>query len=414
MRSDSLTHDVENQDLSWIRSLMPNVSAENPRILYIHGTRVPPPTDCRQDRFYLLSSELQGHVIQPIWFTEPSQVEERFGSGSFPEYHTGRFTYHWLLNPAKGASGWWRRIRFTFSTALSLNRKQPIDCIVAYSHFLPALCGIVIKWLTGARLITEIATSPDLLHLTNRPNPSLKDKLRHHFSNLCLHLAVLFSDQTHVLAPDTLISYKKLRTAPQSVFHDFVPTLSVPRQEKKKDLTILLVGAPWYLKGVDLLISAFLNMQADYPSAKLQLLGHYPELETVNESFRSNPGIEVLKSRSHPETLELISRASVLVLPSRCEGMGRVLLEAMAAGIPVVGSRVGGIPHIIRDGETGFLFPANDSAALEDRLRRLLGDEALRTKMGEAGYRLVCEEFSEERYVSQFSGMVRAAIEGTR
>ena len=239
-------------------------------------------------------------------------MEERLDQK--PEYHTGRFTYHWLLNPAG------QRMVASYSIHLSTASASLVSnpLIVSFLHFLPALCGIVIKWLTGARLITEIATSPNLLHLTNRPNPSLKDKLRHHFSNLCLHLAVLFSDQTHVLAPDTLISYKKLRTAPQSVFHDFVPTLSVPRQEKKKDLTILLVGAPWYLKGVDLLISAFLNMQADYPSAKLQLLGHYPELETVNESFRSNPGIEVLKSRSHPETLELISRASVLVLPSRC------------------------------------------------------------------------------------------------
>ncbi len=393
---------------------MPNVSSATPRVLYIHGTRVPPPTDCQQDRFYLLSRELQGDVIQPIWFTEPRQVEERFGSGSFPEYRTGHFTYHWLLNPAKGASGWLRRIRFTLSTALRLHRQQPIDCVVVYSHFLPALCGIVIKWLTGARLVTEIATSPNLLHLTNRPAPSFKDKIKHHFSNLCLHLAVIFSDQTHVLAPDILISYKMLRSSPQFIFHDFVPISSVPRPEEKKDLTILLVGAPWYLKGVDLLISAFLNLQVDYPSAKLQLLGHYPEPEMANASFRSNPGIEVLKGRPHPETLELISQASILVLPSRCEGMGRVLLEAMAAGIPVVGSRVGGIPHIIRDGDTGFLFPANDSAALEDRLRHLLGDASLRARMGEAGYRLVHEEFSEDRYVSQFSSMVRAAMKGTR
>lgn len=393
---------------------MSHVSPENPRILYIHGTRVPPPTDPLQDRFYLLSRDLQGDILQPIWFVEGAQVEERFGHGSFPRYTVGNFTYHWLLNPMKGASGWLRRIRFTLSTAKRIYKERPFDCVVAYSHFLPALCGIAIKWLTGAKLVVEIATSPDLLHLTNRPVPSFKDKAKHAFSNICLHLAVLFADRTHVLAPNTLDSYKWLRTAPKSIFHDFVPVASIQRTERKGDPIILLVGAPWYLKGVDLLIKAFTNLQSDYPSAKLQLLGHYPELENSDDSFLGNARIEVLKGRPHPETLELISQASIFVLPSRCEGMGRVLLEAMGAGVPVVGSRVGGIPHVVRDGETGYLFPANDSAALEDRLRRLLADAPLRAKMGDAGYRLVHSEFSEDSYITHFSGMVAAAMKGAR
>lgn len=393
---------------------MPHVSPESPRILYIHGTRVPPPTDPSQDRFYLLSRHLQGDILQPIWFVEGSQVEERFGPGSFPQHSVGNFTYHWLLNPPKGASGWLRRIRFTLSTALKLHNQHPFDCVVVYSHFLPALCGIAVKWFTGAKLIVEIATSPSLLHLTNRPVPTFKDKLMHRFSNMCLHLAVLAADQTHVLAPNTLDAYPRLRTAPQSVFHDFVPVASIRRTRGKGDPVILMVGAPWYLKGIDLLVKAFMNLQADYPSAKLQLLGHYPELEKFDDTFRGNPRIEVLKGRPHPETLELISQASIFVLPSRCEGMGRVLLEAMGAGVPVVGSRVGGIPHVIRDGETGYLFPSDDAAALEDRLRRLLDDPSLRARMGEAGFQLVQREFSEEAYVAHFTGMVNAAMKGAQ
>ena len=70
----------------------------------------------------------------------------------------------------------------------------------------------------------------------------------------------------------------------------------------------------------------------------------------------------MLKARPLPEALAVIRNATILVLPSRCEGLGRVLIEGMAAGIPLIGSDVGGIPFMIRDGENGLVFPGGDSA----------------------------------------------------
>ncbi len=71
------------------------------RILYVHTTIVPPPTDLRMDRFYLLSSLLEGEVLQPIWFQTPQDVEAMFGPGSYPVHTVGKFRYHWFLDSPK-------------------------------------------------------------------------------------------------------------------------------------------------------------------------------------------------------------------------------------------------------------------------------------------------------------------------
>jgi glycosyltransferase involved in cell wall biosynthesis len=89
----------------------------------------------------------------------------------------------------------------------------------------------------------------------------------------------------------------------------------------------------------------------------------------------------------------LLAAADVLAAPSRNEGMGRVLVEAMALGLPVVGTRVGGIPDVIVDGECGLLVPPEDPAALAAALVELGVDAARRAKLG-AGARPRAEAFS--------------------
>ena len=86
-----------------------------------------------------------------------------------------------------------------------------------------------------------------------------------------------------------------------------------------------------------------------------------------------------------------LAAADVLVLPSRHEELGSVLLEAMAAGIPSVAYAVGGTPEAIREGETGLLVPAGDVEALAGAVRRALSDDALRRSAREAGPRLAME-----------------------
>jgi glycosyltransferase involved in cell wall biosynthesis len=199
---------------------------------------------------------------------------------------------------------------------------------------------------------------------------------------------------------------------PRSVFHEFVPVSIIDRDEERelREQYVLLVGAPWYLKGADILIEAFLRLAGDFPDIKLKLLGYYPDRTELQALTRGSGQIEILQARPHPEALKIIKGATVVVLPSRCEGLGRVLIEAMAAAVPVIGSDVGGIPMLIRDGENGFLVPVGDHQMLSIRLRQLLDDEQLRRKMGESGYVRAHRELNEETYAREFAGMIKAAV----
>ncbi len=381
------------------------------RILYVHSTPVPPPTNVETDRFYLLSKNLDGDVLQPVWFRTPEEVEAVFGPGSYPVYTAGRFRYHWFLTRKTGVRQKLATFWFYLHKGWELYRERHYDCIVAYSHMTTGLCAGLLKLLTGAKLIIEIVTAPSLVYLTERPHPSRKERWMHLYSNACLHLSMLLADRAHFLFPQQLSGYSLLQKVKNSVFHEFVPTSTIERhREETSEIYVLLIGAPWYLKGADLLIEAFRRLAPDFPRVKLKLLGHFPDGDKLHELIGGAPQIEVLKARPHPEAMRIVSDAAILALPSRCEGMARVLVEGMAAGIPLVGSDVGGIPFMIRHGENGFVVPGGDSRALEMRLRELLSDPGMRARMGANGYRRAHEELTEAAYVSHFARMVEEAI----
>jgi glycosyltransferase involved in cell wall biosynthesis len=388
------------------------------KILYVHATFVPPPTDVRLDRFFRLSELLEGDVLQPIWLRSAEEVEANFGPGSFPVHRVGRFRYHWFFAwRHKGTirnrlAAFW----FYLTKGLDLCRKHRYDCIVAYSHMTTGIVAGLLKLLTRGKLIIEIATSPQFAYLTDRPRPTRWDRVMHWYSDGCLHLSMAINNRAHFLYPGQLSAYPLLRKTPNSVFHEFVPVSTIDRYrgQAQTDPFILLVGAPWYLKGTDLLIDAFKRVAPDFPSVKLKILGYYPDRAEMDVLIGDAPRIEILAARPNPETIEIISQAAILVLPSRCEGMGRVLIEAMAAGVPILGSDVGGIPFMIREGENGCLFSGGDSFALERRLREMLADPALRKKMGDNGYQQAHLQLNEKVYVEQFARMVSDAVNGNK
>lgn len=382
-------------------------ATERMRILYLHGTSVPPARDPHRNRFAWLSPALEGDVLQGIWFTRPEDVEESLGPHSFPVYESNGFRYHFLL----GANDGWRwklaLAWFFVAEGLRIHREGGFDCVVVYSHTLTAICGAILKLLTGAKLIVEIVGTPSNIYLSMRPNPGFRLRMAQLYSDICLHIALWSCDRAHLLGPSLIAGYRQLRNVPTSVFVEGIPMSRGPRREANAERPhILLVGAPWYLKGADLLIRAFQNLAEDFPGFGLQLLGYYPDRAQLEALIGGSPRIEILEPRANPEVLELMSQAMIFALPSRSEGAPRVILEAMAAGVPVVASDVGAIPTMVRDGDSGFVVPAGDVGALENRLRRLLSDGDLRRRMGARAYELAHTEFTETAYAEHFTQMV--------
>jgi glycosyltransferase involved in cell wall biosynthesis len=101
----------------------------------------------------------------------------------------------------------------------------------------------------------------------------------------------------------------------------------------------------------------------------------------------------------------LLARSSVMVLPSTTEGISIALLEAMACGVPVIATNVGGNPEVVEDGVTGILVPANDDAAMTEALLRMYRSPEMRKAMGAAGRVKVVRDFEIRRMVSDYENL---------
>ena len=150
-------------------------------------------------------------------------------------------------------------------------------------------------------------------------------------------------------------------------------------------------------KNVRLLLEAYRRLCERLPDTpRLVLVGGQPQPADWAEAVRWDlVGHVEVRAEVAPEVLpDLYRQAALFVLPSNEEGLGIVLLEAMASGLPVVSTRCGGPETCVVDGETGYLTPVGDAQALAAAMERLLADAALRQQMGRAGRRLVQSRFS--------------------
>jgi glycosyltransferase involved in cell wall biosynthesis len=103
--------------------------------------------------------------------------------------------------------------------------------------------------------------------------------------------------------------------------------------------------------------------------------------------------------------LDYLPSFDVLAVPSRYDASNRTVLEAMVAGLPVVATRVGGIPEIVIPGETGVLVPPDDADALASALRTLVADPDLCARMGRAGRERALAQFSYEQMITKFEAI---------
>jgi glycosyltransferase involved in cell wall biosynthesis len=176
----------------------------------------------------------------------------------------------------------------------------------------------------------------------------------------------------------------------------------------------LVVGSVGWLtdiKGHEYLIEAIAKLKQAYPSLHLVIIGSGDRHEALLEQAESSGLRDAVHLLGHRDDIEVcLAGMDLFVLPSLNEGMGRALIEAMAAGLPVIASRVGGIPAVISHEQTGLLVPPGDAASLAEALRRLLDRPEWATQLGIAASRSVDSRYGAVSMVHAIDAIFAEAL----
>jgi glycosyltransferase involved in cell wall biosynthesis len=273
-----------------------------------------------------------------------------------------------------------------------LLRDDRVDVLHTHTHFGLNVLGRVAGRLAGARVVAH-------MHIANVFRPgrgrSTQIALDNATARLCAAI-VAVSEATR----DALLAQGYPVTV--RVVHNGVPDATAsPRRpdEAPADApVILLVGRLAPVKGQAELIDALALMESRRPvvllaGKDLERGGAYHR-ELEQRAAAAGVGARVVFLGYREDVASILAAANLLVLPSHDEGLPLVVLEAMAAGRPVVATPVGGTPELVVDGETGLLVPAGDAHALAAALDTLLADGARAAALGAAGRRRFEERFT--------------------
>jgi glycosyltransferase involved in cell wall biosynthesis len=166
------------------------------------------------------------------------------------------------------------------------------------------------------------------------------------------------------------------------------------------------------MKGVQYFLDAAIVLAGRFPDVRFLVVGDGESKKGLEEhACRLGLGQRIVFTGFRGDVPDLLSETAISVLPSLSEGASNTLLESMAAGIPVIATRVGGNPEVVEDGVSGLLVPPRDSAAIAAATARLLEDEDLALRLGRAGMRRVSELFSIDGSVHETERLYQRLVE---
>ena len=282
------------------------------------------------------------------------------------------------LRPADGARFW---ASLTPRIARELVRFRP-DAVTAQSAY-EAAAALAARAAVGKRTPVLVDVHGDWRTSTRLYGSPLRRTLSPVADRVAL-AALRRADGVRTVSPYTTGLAREVGVEPVDVFPAFMdlePFLG-PTQPLPERPQALFVGVLELYKNVDGLAEAWRLAAPAVPSARLRLVGSGTRPDVVERLVADLPEQTTWTNRL--ETAEVavaLDASTALVLPSRSEGMGRVVVEALCRGRPVVATRVGGIPDLVRDAENGLLVEPGDTAGLADALIRILSDRPLAERL---------------------------------
>ncbi len=204
----------------------------------------------------------------------------------------------------------------------------------------------------------------------------------------------------------------------------FVPADDAQKHEVRKkfgydrEILIGIIARFSDVKGQDLLVQAMPDVAKAFPNARLLLIGSGRE-EALLRQWVQKLSLEN-HVHFHPvvaQTAEMLSMLDIVVAPSRNEGLGLSIMEAQAMGLPVIGTRVGGIPSVIKDGETGILIESESVVGaqravplLSEAIVRLCGQPDLRQQLGQNARAAAIKNYSSDRMADKTVECYRSVL----
>jgi len=285
-------------------------------------------------------------------------------------------------------------------------RKLNIDVLHSNSRTTQVLGNLLSRYNKG---IAHIFTCHGFF------KPKLSRKLFPCWGNAVIAIS---SQVKEHLVMDFKLDEKKI-----SVINNGIDTASFgdfsAREKTRRELGVndacLLVGIIARLsdvKGHTYLLQAMRNVVKIFPCVKLLIAGEGKTgallVEEVNELGIKDKVIFLAEAQNNRD---ILAAMDVFVMPSLQEGLGLALMEAMAQGLAVVGSSVGGIKTLIQDKENGLLVEPADPAGLAQAIIKLLGDNALRVELGKNARKFIMENFSREKMVDETERVYEKCLE---
>ena len=299
---------------------------------------------------------------------------------------------------------------FAFFAGFYLCLFKKIDTIVAQSPLTEGCLGVFLKKIFRKELIVEV--HGDWIEAVFLSKKRKFEKIQRKIVPILANFSLKRADKIRTIS-EYLTQQSKKIVSDKSYF--IFPTFTdldmfLAEQDLEFKNYILFVGVLEEVKGLDWLIESFGKIKAEYPDFKLIIVGQGSEqknLESKIKSLELGERVEFKGKLSLKETKDIMKSCYCLVLPSRSEGLGRVIMEAQALSKPTIGSNVGGIPGLIKNGQNGFLFQPNRPEELAEALRKLLKDKSLAIEMGKKGREFIRVNFSNERYIKNYIQMIK-------
>jgi glycosyltransferase involved in cell wall biosynthesis len=310
------------------------------------------------------------------WDALGRELDVRVLGSATPGSPTGDATFTLVppvrLEPLDGVV-FWLTLPRRIARLLSEFRPEAVVCQTAYEAAAALLARRLAR--VPARIVVEVhgdwRTSTRLYGSSSR-------RALGRIGDVLAAAALRRSDSVRTVSPFTTRLVRELgleTTADFPAYMDLEPFVALPRPLEAEPVA-LFVGVLEAYKNVDGLAEAWRLAATRLPNASLRIVGKGSRADIAAALVREH-GVRWDQELPAVQVAKAMDDAWVLVLPSRSEGMGRVLVEAFCRGRGVIGTRAGSIPDLVADGVSGLLVAPDDPAALADALVRVLSDRAL-------------------------------------